>query len=165
MIFWLLGLLCVLFGLVAFRGAPYVPTHKRQVGLVLDMLNLKPGQVLVDLGSGDGVMLLAAAKRGIVVYGYEINPILCLISYIRCWKYRHLVHVQWRDFWITPLPPQTAAVFTFLAKPYMNKFSKKIKKSVAEQKKDLYVVSYGFELPGFDAINYDSGLHLYKIQP
>src|SRR5690242_20918611 len=111
----------MLFGWVVFRGAPYVPTHRKQVEQALDMLDVPEGSTLVDLGSGDGVFLKAAAMRGYHVVGYELNPLLCLISYIRCWEYRDRVRVRVRDFWLTPLPRDTRAVFVFLAGPYLRR--------------------------------------------
>jgi hypothetical protein len=39
---------------VIFLGAPYVPTLNKQRETALDLLKLKSGQTLIDLGSGDG---------------------------------------------------------------------------------------------------------------
>ena len=85
MMYWfLLAAVILLFGLVAFRGAPYVPTHRRKIMAALDLMNLKSNDMVVDLGSGDGNFLIAAARRGWRAVGYEINPVLCLISWLRC---------------------------------------------------------------------------------
>ena len=160
-ILWLLGLaLGIFFFFVVLRGAPYVPTHRPAVEHALDMLKAPKGSRLIDLGSGDGVFLKAAAERGYHVVGYEINPFLCLISYIRCWKYRDRVSVRWRDFWLTRMPEDTDAVFVFLAGPYLRKLHKK---STKERTKPLTVVSYGFLIPGAgEPVKSDSALHLYK---
>jgi len=58
------------------QGALYVSTSQRRIRAVFDELDLKPGQVLMDLGCGDGRALRAARKRSdISVIGYEINPL------------------------------------------------------------------------------------------
>lgn len=163
MLWLLLGALGFFFFFVVLRGAPYVPTHRHAVEKALDLLDLPRGSRLIDLGSGDGVFLKAAAERGYYVTGYEINPFLCAISYIRCWKYRDRVTVRWRDFWLTGMPKDIDAVFVFLAGPYLKQLHKKLE---AERNgRPLKVVSYGFLIPGAgkpakvaDAVN----LYFYK---
>lgn len=51
----------------------FVPTPMNQVEALLDAVKLKPGESLLDVGSGDGRILIAAAKRGAKVSGYENN--------------------------------------------------------------------------------------------
>lgn len=53
---------------------PYVPTSEEVVDLMLDVVNAGPGDYLIDLGSGDGRIVIAAAKRGAVGHGIDINP-------------------------------------------------------------------------------------------
>ena len=53
---------------------PYVPTPEAVVEGMLDMAKLASGERLVDLGSGDGRIAIAAAKRGAQAMGVEINP-------------------------------------------------------------------------------------------
>ena len=159
-ILWVVGTAVALFLLVVLRGAPYVPTHRPSVEKALDMLDLPKGSQLIDLGSGDGVFLKAAAERGYLVVGYEINPILCLVSWLRCWRYRDRVSVRWRDFWLTRMPADTDAVFVFLAGPYLHRLHKKLQR---ERTKPLIVVSYGFLIPGAgEPLKSANALHLYK---
>ncbi|HEU4984185.1 MAG TPA: class I SAM-dependent methyltransferase, partial [Nitrososphaera sp.] len=68
----------VLLGFVVFFGPPYLPTLRRNIDAALDLLDLKPGQTMLDLGSGDGRVLVAAAKRGINVVGIELSPVLAV---------------------------------------------------------------------------------------
>ena len=162
-LFWILGIIVMLFGWVVFRGAPYVPTHRKQVEQALDMLDVPEGSTLVDLGSGDGAFLKAAAARGYHVVGYELNPLLCLVSYLRCWEYRDRVRIRVRDFWLTPLPTETRAVFVFLAGPYLRRLDQKLQHEVGEH--GLTVVSYGFEIPGKkDRTQTANALHLYHYK-
>lgn len=57
----------------AERDVPYVPTPASMVATMLDMAELKPGERLLDLGSGDGRIPIAAAKRGAVAEGVDID--------------------------------------------------------------------------------------------
>jgi hypothetical protein len=56
------------------RDTPYVPTPPDVVERMLDMANLKPGEYLIDLGSGDGRIVVTAAQRGARAYGVDLNP-------------------------------------------------------------------------------------------
>jgi SAM-dependent methyltransferase len=47
---------------------------------MLDMAQVTPGDYVVDLGSGDGRMVIAAAKRGARAHGVEYNPDLVALS-------------------------------------------------------------------------------------
>ncbi|PXA91697.1 SAM-dependent methyltransferase [Nostoc sp. 3335mG] len=52
---------------------PYVPTPPEVVTGMLDLAELKAGERLIDLGSGDGRIPIAAAKRGASALGVEID--------------------------------------------------------------------------------------------
>ena len=54
---------------------PYVPTPQNVVDMMLKLANIKPGDVLYDLGSGDGRIVITAAKKfGVRGVGIDINP-------------------------------------------------------------------------------------------
>jgi SAM-dependent methyltransferase len=52
----------------------YVPTPHEVVEKMLDMAKVKKGDVVYDLGCGDGRIVVAAAKRGAKASGWDINP-------------------------------------------------------------------------------------------
>ncbi len=54
--------------------APFVPTVEEDVELMLDVANVGPGDYLIDLGAGDGRIVIAAARRGAFAHGVEIEP-------------------------------------------------------------------------------------------
>jgi SAM-dependent methyltransferase len=54
---------------------PYVPTPQEVVDQMLELANVKKGDFLYDLGSGDGrIPITAAQKYGIRGVGIDINP-------------------------------------------------------------------------------------------
>src|SRR5690554_367530 len=53
---------------------PFVPTSEKVVELMLDVVNVGPDDYVIDLGSGDGRIVIAAAKRGAVGHGIDIDP-------------------------------------------------------------------------------------------
>jgi SAM-dependent methyltransferase len=54
--------------------APYVDTVEEDVELILDLADVGPGDYLIDLGSGDGRFVIAAARRGALAHGVELDP-------------------------------------------------------------------------------------------
>ena len=54
--------------------APYVNTVHEDVELMLDMAEVGPADYLIDLGSGDGRIVIAAARRGARGHGVELQP-------------------------------------------------------------------------------------------
>ena len=53
---------------------PYVPTPQIVVEKMLDMANIGQGDYVMDLGSGDGRIVIAAAKRGATGLGVDLDP-------------------------------------------------------------------------------------------
>ena len=51
----------------------YLPTDRMMVTQMLDLAVVRPSDVVVDLGSGDGRLVIAAAKRGATARGIEYN--------------------------------------------------------------------------------------------
>jgi SAM-dependent methyltransferase len=60
---------------------PYVPTPQAVVDRMLELARLKSGETVIDLGSGDGrIMIEAASKYGARGFGVEIDPRLVKLS-------------------------------------------------------------------------------------
>lgn len=145
------------FGGVLIFGAPYLPTMKPQVDAALKLVNLKPGDTILELGSGDGKVLIAAAKKGINSVGYELNPLLVVLSWIRTRKYRKNVKIIWGNFF-TKEWPNHQAIFTFLLPRLMQKLDKKV---IQSKHKPVKLVSFAFEIPNRKPIKIDQGVYLY----
>jgi hypothetical protein len=56
------------------KDVVWVPTPDAMVESMLDMAAVTPQDFLIDLGSGDGRMVIAAARRGLRARGIEYNP-------------------------------------------------------------------------------------------
>ncbi|MBW4061882.1 hypothetical protein HJC99_04910 [Candidatus Saccharibacteria bacterium] len=135
------------FGIGALVGAPYVPILRRDSAALLKLAELTSGQTIVDLGSGDGRFLRAAAKAGYRGIGYEINPVLVVISKIVTWRYRKLVTIHLADFWGITLPP-AAVIYVFLIDRLMPKLDAKLAQEIQQS---TPVISYIFAIPGRQA--------------
>lgn len=62
------------------KDSVWVPTSEALVHKMLDMAKVTADDVVIDLGSGDGRMVIAAAKRGARAIGVEFNPDMVKLS-------------------------------------------------------------------------------------
>jgi len=62
------------------KDVVWVPTPEAMVDLMLDMAKVTADDVVVDLGSGDGRLVIAAARRGARARGVEFNPDMVRLS-------------------------------------------------------------------------------------
>lgn len=164
MAFWIvfIGAFLLSFGFVLLVGAPYVPTLKISCDQALNLLDLKRGQTLLELGSGDGAMLVAAARRGLKAVGYELNPFLVIISKLRTRRYRSQVKVRWGSFWSKDLS-SADGVYVFLIDHFMSRLDTKMKE--ATTKKTIRLVSHAYSIPGKKAAAQQGAMLLYIYGP
>ena len=150
----------VLIGFVVFFGPPYVPTLRRNMDAALDLLELKPGQTMLDLGSGDGRVLVAAAKRGVNVVGIELSPVLVIISWLRTRRYRKQVRIIWGNYFQVKWPP-AGAIFTFMIPRQMSRLDKAIERW---RKGPVRLASFAFAIPGKKPSYTRNGVFLYHYK-
>ncbi|MDB5186842.1 MAG: hypothetical protein JWM07_314 [Candidatus Saccharibacteria bacterium] len=163
--FWLLFAVVVIFGFVVFRGAPYVPSRKKELAKAFDELyRLSAKDVLVDIGSGDGIVLREAAKRQARAIGYELNPVLVVISQMLS-RRQPLVETCLADFWFVRLPPETTVVYVFGESRDITKMAKKVADEAKRLKKTLAFISYGFVVPGQTPVKKVGAYYLYRFTP
>ena len=62
------------------KDVVWVPTSPALVEKMLDLAKVTSNDVVMDLGSGDGRMVIAAAKRGARAIGVEYNPKMVELS-------------------------------------------------------------------------------------
>jgi len=62
------------------KDVVWIPTPEETVEKMLDMAQVTPQDYVIDLGSGDGRNVIAAARRGARALGVEYNPDLVALS-------------------------------------------------------------------------------------
>lgn len=161
----IIGIVIFLFCIVVFRGSPYVPSHRVNVARAFSELYEMSGRdVLLDVGSGDGVILREASKRGAKAYGIELNPILVFISKLIC-RNDPKIQINLSDFWLTKFPDDVTIVYIFSVTRDVKKFLKKIQNESNRLNRSLYLINYG---ESFKYIKPEKSLgahHLYLIKP
>ena len=91
---WGIGLFLIVVALlfffwffpVFFHGIPWQPTDMKRVRRMLEMAEVKPDEVVYDLGCGDGRIIICAAREfGARAVGVELNPWLYFLALVRVW--------------------------------------------------------------------------------
>lgn len=164
--FWLpLFIIVFLFGMVVFRGAPYVPSHKKHIKQALsELYPLSKKDTLVDIGSGDGVVLREASKIGARAVGFEINPILVLISRLLSINDQQ-VSVRLSDFWLSRLPNETTVIYVFSVKRDMKKIIRWLQNETNRIGHPISLISYGFKFSEVKPEKSFGPYYLYIFQP
>ena len=130
--------------LPATQGALYVSTSTTRIKAFLDAVEMQPGQLLVDLGCGDGRVLCSASDRyGVRAVGFELNPWAYLRARLRCLGKKR-VRVVPGNFWKADLR-KADVIFCYLFPDVMERLAEKIQK---EAKPGAVVVSCNFPVPG-----------------
>lgn len=145
-------------GIVIF-GAPFVRTLKGQRQQIAKAFELEKGSVVVDFGAGDGSVVIEMARQGFTAVGYELNPFLWSIGWLRCLPFKNASMVL-ANYWTKPVPAGTAGVFIFSASRFMGRLQKKLTR---ECPNGVQLVSFAFELPDRKPDKTYEGLHLYKL--
>ncbi len=150
---------------------PFVPTPQDVVERMLEMAQVKKGDVVYDLGSGDGRIVITAAKKyGAKAVGFEIDPDLIKQSResIRKEGLGHLAEIREQDILTVDLSP--ANVVTMYLLPEVNL---RLRPNVWKQlKPGSRVVSHDFDMGDWKAVKteaikdksgWDHTLYLWMI--
>lgn len=163
---WLAGIIILLFGFVVFRGAPYVPSHRREVERAFrDLYPLSSEDVVVDVGSGDGIILRLAVAHGAKrAVGYELNPLLVGLSKLLAGG-NPVIQTYLADFWLTKLPDDVTLVYGFLVSRDAQKMTTHLQREADRLNRPIYFISYGSPLPERETAQTLGAHHLYLFNP
>lgn len=131
--------------LIIFFGPPFVPTPMRIIKDLIQIANISKDDVVIDLGSGDGRMLIHAARQGAIAKGWEINPLLVLWTRLAAHRYRvgKRVKVHLQNYYKADLSDATI-VFLYNFPPHIPKLEQKLKQDL---RAGTIVISHKFTFP------------------
>jgi SAM-dependent methyltransferase len=151
---------------------PYVPTPQEVVDRMLELAQVKSGDVVYDLGSGDGRIVVTAAKKyGVKAIGFEIDPerIKESAENIKKAGVGNLVEIRQQDIRTVDLSP--ASVLTMYLLPEVNLM---IRPHIWNQMKPgSRVVSHDFDMGDWkplkaesfkDGSSWDHTLYLWHVE-
>lgn len=143
------------------KGAPYVRSARERIQTMLEIANPKINDVITDLGSGDGTLLLESARRGAHTIGIEVNPFLVWYARLRARKH-NLPNAAFvcGDFLRAPLPHETTIVFLYLLPKTLELLKEKIKRELLPGTR---VISNAFQIPGWTPILKKENVYLYEV--
>jgi predicted RNA methylase len=124
----------------------YVPTPQSVVDKMLEMAEVKKGDVVYDLGCGDArIVVTAARKYGVKAIGFDIDPerIKEAKENVRTNKVEHLVTIKQEDIFTLDL--SEASVVTLYLLPDLNV---KLMPQLAKLKSGSRIVSHDFDMRG-----------------
>jgi predicted TPR repeat methyltransferase len=147
LIAFFVALLVVFIG--GFFQTPFVPSRKKVIKEMLRLAKIKKGERVVDLGCGDGRILIRAEKDfQAKAEGYEISRLVWLVAQLNRLLHRSNVKIYRKNFFQADLR-KADVVFCYLLPGVMQQLSPKFRK---ELKRDCRVVSASFKLPGWKTI-------------
>jgi len=156
-------LLIVFIFLLLFVGAPFDITHRKELRKMIELSKIKKGEKVVDLGSGNGKVVIEFAKLKNVkeVHGFEINPFFVWISRrrIKNLKLEKKAFIHWKNFWNCDLG-EYDVVIVFQIMSIMKKLEKKLKK---ELKKGSSVLSNEWKFPNWKPKKKEGKVYLYEV--
>lgn len=137
---------------------PFVTTSSDSLKTILAFAG-KPGQRVVDLGSGDGRVVLEFAKAGFQVTGFEIKPELVERANQRIVEagLQDYAQVLLKDFWTVTLSP-FAIVYVYGMSTIMGRLEQKLE---AEVKPGAKVISNVFRFPHWKVKKEKNHVNLY----
>jgi len=147
---------------LAVKGALYVPSKDNEIRAMVALAGVKAGEKAVDLGAGNGRIVMALARQGAEAHGYEINPFLVFKANkaIAAAGLKGKAFMHCGNFWNQNLSQFDVIVvygFSFV----MEKLEKKLEK---EAKNNVRILSNYFTFPKWPPATRDGRVYLYKKQ-
>jgi SAM-dependent methyltransferase len=124
----------------------FVPTPQPVVDKMLEMAQVKKGDVVYDLGCGDGRIVVTAAKKfGVKAFGFDIDPqrVKEARENVRTNNVEHLVTIRQADIFTLDLTP--ASVVTLYLLPELNV---RLMPQLQKLKPGSRIVSHDFDMRG-----------------
>lgn len=138
------------------------PTDRETVSQILDLLDIEPGDVIYDLGCGDGRFLTGAVKNyDAEAVGIEIDPVRVIMSWIRLFATGTFsrASVVMGNMYEKDMT-EADAVVLFLSGDANEKLAPKLNRELSPGTK---IVSYYHKLPGWTPVKQEKNKDEHPI--
>ncbi len=138
---------------------PFVTTSSDNLKTVIELAEIKPDMKVVDLGSGDGRVVLEFAKHKANVHGFEIKPELVERSRkrISAAGLKEQITIFQSSFWDIDLS-QYDIIYIYGMQSVLIRLELKLEQ---EMKPGAIFISNIFRLPKWKVKKIKDGVHLY----
>jgi 2-polyprenyl-3-methyl-5-hydroxy-6-metoxy-1,4-benzoquinol methylase len=147
-----------------FTGAPFAVSSpykiKKMLPYIVEAIGGRKNLSAVDIGSGDGRIVMALAREGLVAHGIEINPLLAMFSKIKIKAagLQDKAFIHRASFWNSDFS-QYDIVVLFGVFYIMKKLEKKL---LAELKPGAIVICNHFYFPNWTPIKQEGDIYIYR---
>lgn len=135
----------------------WAPSQAEAVETALDLAGVGPGVHLLDLGCGDGQVLLAAARRGATVAGVEADPDLVAEAQEHLDEAGVDADVRQGDLFDPDVDIQADVLFSYLAPATLQRLLPRIAATGAP------LVTVDFDVPGLVPAKRSGAARLYRL--
>ncbi|MGE5641886.1 MAG: SAM-dependent methyltransferase [Byssovorax cruenta] len=161
---FIIGLLWVI--VPALYGLPSRPTHPDRIRAALKLANLEPDELLYDLGSGDGrVLIIAAREFGAKAIGIEVGPVQRAFSWLKALYngVRDQVRIEAGNFYKSNVR-DADVVFIYATSTEVVKLASHLQK---QMKTGSRVVSISADFPEWEPSGFDAErlIFVYEMPP
>lgn len=140
---------------------PFVRTSADTIKTILELAACNDDTKMVDLGSGDGRVVLAFAKNHIQSFGFEKDELLVKQARTKADELHlsHYAHFSTQDFWTIDIS-QFNVIYIYGMQSIMGRIEEKIKK---EAKPGTKIITNIFRLPLLREKKTRDFVHLYIV--
>jgi precorrin-6B methylase 2 len=136
-------------------GAPWIVSDDKAIARMLALADLEEGDTVVDLGAGDGRILIQAVQDYTVKgLGFEIDPLRVGLARFFVWRrgLGNRIEIRWADIFKADFSHADAVVM------YMTRESNQRLRPIFEEqlKPGTRVVCNAFSVPGWTPIKVDN---------
>jgi ribosomal protein L11 methylase PrmA len=143
------------------QGPPFVASDDETTKEMIALVKKYKGKRVIDLGSGDGKLVIALARAGYEAYGIELNPLLV-------WKSKQIIreqkiknaHIFWGSFWNTDFSSYDMIVI-YGIKHIMERLGGKLQN---ELKQGSHIITNFFIFPQWKAVEKKDRAVVYRIK-
>lgn len=143
------------------QGPPYTASDEDSIKKMLRLIKPYKPKHIMDMGSGNGKLVIRLAEAGYHVDGIELNPVLVIWSLLAV-KKRNLgkrANITWENFWTCDTSEYDMVVL-YVTQHVVARLEEKLR---AELKPGSIVVSNYCDFPSLKPLKHDGRARIYKI--